>query len=444
MIKRNKKTENIKIQTKTLYKGIVGIVGIVITIILLTGALYSINTLFTNSQVAEKDTEILELDYNSEFAKSLLNNNLLLNSSPNTYNSNKYVNGVWLTTLANLDFPKTDGSESQKNEIINYLDVMVENNLSDIFFQVRPESDALYKSSINPWSQTLTGTQGKDPGYDPLEFMIQEAKKRGLKVHAWLNPYRISKSKNSLTELCETHPARMNPSMVIEHEGTLYYNPSSDDTVNHIISTVKELVVNYPELSSIHFDDYFYPSGYMSHIEKDSPEEDKMRDDITNMIKEVYKTVHQYSSTMEFGVSPRGIYKNINTNSSSTKGTESYYADKADIKKWIDLNIIDYVIPQIYWNIGHPIADYEIITKWWADTVKNSNVDLYIGHNTYTETTILDLENQLNLNKSINDNANEQLINGSVYFRFKFINENIDENGNAVELQNVVKNAYTN
>ena len=172
------------------------------------------------------------------------------------------VQAAWLTTAWSLDWPKTkNNSTAQKKELIKILDTLKDTGINTVMFQVRPYGDAMYKSSINPWSKELTGTQGKDTGYDPLAFIIQEAHTRGMKVHAWLNPYRVVSSGTDVNVLSSNHLARQNPSLLIENRGGLYYNPDLQEVKDHISNTVGEIVSNY-DIDGITFDDYFYPTDY--------------------------------------------------------------------------------------------------------------------------------------------------------------------------------------
>ena len=174
---------------------------------------------------------------------------------------NEDMQGVWITTVYNKDWPSVGSRNNvqlQKQEFIDVLNNVKAIGLNTVVVQVRPEGDALYKSNINPWSKVLTGVQGKDPGYDPLSFIVEEAHNRGIKVHAWLNPYRITTSGTDANVLSSNHFARKNPQTVISNGKGLYYNPGLPEVRQHIVDTVDEIVRNY-NVDGIHFDDYFYP-----------------------------------------------------------------------------------------------------------------------------------------------------------------------------------------
>ena len=203
------------------------------------------------------------------------------------------VQAAWLTTAWSLDWPKTkNNSTAQKKELIEILDTLKDTGINTVMFQVRPYGDAMYKSSINPWSKELTGTQGKEPGYDPLAFIIQEAHTRGMKVHAWLNPYRVVSSGTDVNVLSSNHLARQNPSLLIENRGGLYYNPDLQEVKDHISNTVGEIVSNY-DIDGITFDDYFYPTDYPlpQGEDKDGVVANARREHINQMIRQVRNTI---------------------------------------------------------------------------------------------------------------------------------------------------------
>ena len=254
-----------------------------------------------------------------------------------------------------------NNAEQQKQEYIQLLDRLQGMGMNTVFVQVRPKADAFYKSSINPWSDILTGTQGKDPGYDPMAFMIEETHQRGMEFHAWLNPYRVTTSGTNVNALATNHPARLNPDWVISYNDKLYYNPALEAVQQHIADTVSEIVTKY-DVDGIHFDDYFYPSNYPlpSGEGRDGAVANSRRQDINNMVQKVYRTIKRIDSTVQFGISPIGIWKNQGSDpeGSLTNGGEGYYSVFADAKAWVKHGWIDYIVPQLYWEIGHSKADY--------------------------------------------------------------------------------------
>lgn len=339
---------------------------------------------------------------------------LSLGISTNVYADNKDMRAAWITTVYNADWPKIQGNiNTQKNEMINILDNLKDAGINTVMFQARPKADALYRSNINPWSDVLTGTQGEDPGYDPLEFVIQEAHKRGMKVHAWLNPYRVTTSGTDLNRLSEKNPARQHPEWTLINDGRIYYNPDLPQVKQHIYDTVGEIVRNY-NVDGIHFDDYFYPANYPlpEGESRDGEVANSRRNHINEMIAGVKRTIKNIKPNVKFGVSPSGIWKNIDSDpsGSDTKGKESYYSDYADTLNWVNNNYIDYIVPQIYWNIGYKIADYSKLINWWSNKLDGKNVDLYIGHGIYKDVIANEIDKQIDLNNQY------QTIKGSVFY----------------------------
>lgn len=327
------------------------------------------------------------------------------------------MSAVWMATIYSIDFPTAKNDiVAQKKEYIDKLDKLQAAGINTVVVQVRPKADALYKSDINPWSDVLTGTQGKDPGYDPMVFMIQEAHKRGMAFHAWLNPYRITTSGTDINALCATHPARLHPEWVISYNNALYYNPDLQEVKDHIIATVEEIVKNY-DVDAIHFDDYFYPSNYpLPQGEgKDGTVADSRRQNINDTIHQVSTAIKSIKSNVLFGISPMGIWKNSNSDptGSNTTGNQSYYAVYGDTRTWIKNQWIDYIVPQIYWETGNKAADYETLVKWWANEVKGTNVNLYIGQGIYRDVVVKQIDIQLQINTKYPE------VKGSFYYGMK-------------------------
>ena len=330
---------------------------------------------------------------------------------------------AWMATVYNIDFPSVKKNiPAQKKEFIDKMDKLKALGINTIIVQVRPKADALYKSDINPWSDVLTGVQGKDPGYDSMAFMIEEAHKRGMLFQAWLNPYRITTSGTDINALCETHPARLNPDWVIRYNNAMYYNPEKEGVKNHIVDTVTEIVKNY-SVDGIVFDDYFYPSNYPlpKGQGKDGLVANGRRENVNDMVKRVSAAIKATKNNVVFGISPAGIWKNIKSDptGSATTGNQSYYSVFADTRAWIQNGWIDYVSPQIYWETGNKAADYETLVKWWSNEVKGTNVKLYISHCLYKAS----VAKQIDIQMKINQNYPE--VSGSYYYNLKSLLTNI-------------------
>ena len=352
----------------------------------------------------------------------------------NAQAAEKEMRAAWVSTVYNLDWPKTKNNASkQKQELTQLMDKLKGCGINTIVLQVRPESDALYKSSINPWSKYLTGTQGKDPGYDPLAFAVQEAHKRGMELHAWMNPYRVTSSGTNLNALVSSHPARKNPSWVIKYNGKMYYDPGNPAVVDYLVKTVKEVVDKY-DVDGIHFDDYFYPSSSFPDdasyqvYGKGQDRNNWRRENVNTLLKRV-KAVVNARSGCEFGVSPFGIWRNKSADcpdGSETSGSQSYYNMLADSRTWIRKGYVDYIVPQIYWPIGLKVADYSKLVKWWANEVKGYDVDLYIGQGIYKQgqsshggqNIAKEIKNQIKINKQYST------VKGSMYFSARDIVNN--------------------
>lgn len=348
----------------------------------------------------------------------------VFNSNAFAKENSEDIRAVWLTTVYNSDFPSVSNrgnAEAQKSELIEKLDKLKDTGINTVIFQVRPKADALYKSDINPWSDVLTGTQGLDPNYDPLAFIIEECHKRGMEVHAWLNPYRVTTSGTDVSVLSSNHPARLHPEWLIEHKSALYYNPDLTAVKEHIRDTVAEIVRKY-NVDGIHFDDYFYPSNYpLPEGETlDGVVANARRENVNEMVKMVYDTIKSINPNVSFGISPMGIWKNnvSDPTGSATKGQEAYYTVFSDVRSWIQSGIIDYVVPQIYWETGHPSADYETLVSWWNNEVKYSNVKLYIGQALYKDVVSAQIDEQLKINEKYDN------VQGSFFFSAKDIFEN--------------------
>lgn len=341
---------------------------------------------------------------------------MLFTICSNTYAGSppENVQGVWIATIFGIDYPSVKcNPEAQKKEFSEKLNELELMGINTVILQVRPKGDAFYKSSINPWSDALTGTQGKDPGYDPMEYMINETHKRGMLFYAWLNPYRVTTTGVDVSLLSKNHPARLNPDMVMSYNDALYYNPAREDVKRHIVSTVEEIVDNY-SVDGIVFDDYFYPSKYPlpEGEDKDGNLANSRRKHINDMIYRVGKAIRNKDSNVVFGVSPSGIWKNVKSDptGSNTSGYESYYGVYADSRTWIKNEWIDFISPQIYWEIGHRAADYETLVKWWSKEVEGTKVKLYISQNVYRDNVAKEVDKQLQFNQS------QDKVSGSIYY----------------------------
>ncbi|WP_078915211.1 glycoside hydrolase family 10 protein [Streptomyces sp. NRRL S-474] len=307
------------------------------------------------------------------------------------------MRGVWLATVANRDWPSKPGltATRQRAELISHLDRAVRDRLNTVIFQVRPTADALWPSPYEPWSQYLTGTQGKDPGWDPLGTAVEEAHARGLKLHAWFNPYRVAVHADP-DRLAAGHPARRNPHWVVTYGGKLYYNPGLPEVRAFVRKAMLDAVARYP-VDGVHFDDYFYPypvagqtfdddTAYEEHGTAFPSRAAWRRDNIDKLVRETADHIKQVRPGVHFGISPFGVWRNAATDplgSDTRAGVQTYDDLHADTRTWVRESWIDYIVPQLYWNIGFTAADYEKLVRWWADVARGSSTRLYVGEALY-------------------------------------------------------------
>lgn len=307
------------------------------------------------------------------------------------------MRGVWVSSVYNLDYPSspTTDPDKLKAEADEILDNCVKWGLNAVFLQVRPSGDALYKSDLFPWSKYLTGSVGTAPqgGFDPLEYWVEAAHKRGLELHAWINPYRITRSKDTeWNSLPSTHPAKMNPDWVVKYsDGNYYFDPGIPEVRDLVTRGAVEIVQNY-DVDGLHMDDYFYPgtdfndaATYQKYGSSFSNIADFRRDSVNQLVAQLDTAVHNIDPDIQFGISPSGIWANKSTDprGSNSSGSEHYVSSYADSLYWIENGLVDYIIPQIYWEIGHKLADFVTLADWWNDTVAGSDVHLYIGMGAY-------------------------------------------------------------
>lgn len=310
----------------------------------------------------------------------------------------KEFRGIWIATVVNIDWPKNgnDNSEKQKRDFIEILDFYQELNFNAAIVQIRTAGDAFYRTEQAPWSKYLTGKEGEPPkeGFNsPLEWMITEAHKRGMEFHAWLNPYRATFDLDTVS-LSEKHDFYKHPEWMLKYGKKYYYNPGLPEVQQKLTNVIEEVIVNY-DVDAIHFDDYFYPYKIKDEVFKDSIAfqtyrlqnqniEDWRRSNVDSLVKNVHKIIKKSKPWVQFGISPFGVWKNKSTdvNGSDTKAGQTTYEDLyADPLLWIQQGWLDYLVPQVYWSMDYPLASHKVITKWWANTTKNTN--LYIGNGTY-------------------------------------------------------------
>lgn len=304
-----------------------------------------------------------------------------------------YFRATWVSTVANIDFPTKaaiGNYDQQKQDMVAMLDSFQAMHLNAIVFQVRPTADALYASELEPWSAWLTGKQGEAASYDPLEFVCQEAHKRGIDVHVWINPYRVTGGGSKIEDIASNHIYHKHPEWFLKYGTQWYFAPHLQETRDFLCAVVADLVTRY-DIQAIHMDDYFYPypvSGQdfpdAEAYAKDSRGFDNIgdwrRDNVNLAIEQVHNTINSIKPHVQFGISPFGIWRNkVNDpRGSETNGLQNYDQLYADILLWMEKGWIDYVVPQLYWEIGKKVADYEILAHWWAQHATDK-CRVYIG-----------------------------------------------------------------
>ncbi|MEU5683232.1 hypothetical protein DEJ48_32170 [Streptomyces venezuelae] len=307
------------------------------------------------------------------------------------------LRGMWLASVVNRDWPSKPGlpAAQQRSELLAFLDSAVNRRLNAVVFQVRPTADALWPSPYEPWSEYLTGVQGKDPGWDPLGTAVHEAHRRGLELHAWFNPFRIANHTDP-SRLVATHPARVHPDWVVPYGGKLYYNPGLPAVRRFVQDAMLDAVRRYP-IDAVHWDDYFYPYPVAGQVFDDDDAFERYgagfpdraswrRDNIDRLVREMARRVKKARGRTQFGISPFAVWRNIATDptgSDTRAGVQTYDDLYADTRGWVKKGWIDYIVPQVYWNIGFPAADYAKLIPWWSDVVRGTGVNLYIGEALY-------------------------------------------------------------
>ena len=290
--------------------------------------------------------------------------------------------GVWIATVGNIDWPSRKGltSNQQQSEMRDILDKAKALRLNAIVFQVRPACDALYVSQIEPWSASLTGIQGKapEPPYDPLQFAIEEAHKRGLELHAWFNPYRAGTGE--ATSLAPMHIGTKRPDLVKKYGKYLWLDPGEKEVQDYTLSVILDVVKRY-DIDGVHFDDYFYPYKEAGIDFPDDPSFQKYttgggkldrdswrRSNVDSLVQRVSEGIKQTKPQCRFGISPFGIWRPGYP--AGVSGLDSYGTLYADSRKWFQEGWVDYLAPQLYWPVASTRQPYGALLKWWSEQNK--------------------------------------------------------------------------
>ncbi|WP_411505554.1 glycoside hydrolase family 10 protein [Brucella anthropi] len=366
---------------------------------------------------------------------------------------------AWVSTVINLDWPSRQSTEiaddakritTQKGELLAILDRAKMLGINGLIFQVSPTADAFYQSSLLPWSSYLTGTLGKNPGFDPLKFLIAEAHKRGIEIHAWINPYRVSMNIDPQTRQALENSSPDSPSSVyklhpewIGIAAKRYVLDPGIPAVREWVGNVVGEVVQKYDVDGIQFDDYFYYQTPDSQLDDSrtfarygtsfKSKGDWRRYNTYTLVQEVFGRIKKIKPNIRFGISPGGVWRNKKDDplgSDTLAGATNYDNDFADTRRWVKDGIIDYIAPQVYWPLERKIVPYGTIVKWWAETVRETPVDLYVGMALYKagqptsqepqwgeDGGLTEIRHQLELNQVVSE------VKGSILFREAFLRE---------------------
>ena len=347
------------------------------------------------------------------------------------------MRGVWLSSVSNLDFPSRTGlSEGgARAELEAIVGRVASAGLNAIFFQVRPESDALYASNLEPWSRFLSGTQGNDPGYDPLAILLELAHARGIEVHAWLNPYRGMSSASATT--AAEHVTRTLAEHAIRYGSAIVMDPGAPDVRAHVVAVIADLTEHY-DVDGVHFDDYFYPypdaegrpfpdeATYDGHVSGGGMLSlgDWRRENVNALVREVHEALLADHPSMRFGISPFGIYRPGMP--AGIRGLDAYATIYCDAPRWMREDWVDYVAPQLYWPTTPAAQAFEPLADWWGEQA-DANEHVFAGHALYrlgssATWTLPELEQQIEIVRGLEPAGR---VTGSLFFRYENLADDV-------------------
>ncbi|MFM6977054.1 MAG: glycoside hydrolase family 10 protein [Sphingobacteriaceae bacterium] len=354
-------------------------------------------------------------------------------------NPKREFRGVWIATVANIDWPSKPGlsSEEQQKELIAILDNHQKSGINAVMLQIRPAADAFYGQGKELWSRFLTGMQGKAPVpyYDPLAFAIGEAHRRGMELHAWFNPYRATSDLID-RNTSPNHISKQKPEWFFTYSGKKLFNPGLPEVREYIISVIMDVVRNY-DIDGVHFDDYFYPypeagqvindySAYQLYGANYKDINDWRRQNVDTLIHMVSDSIHHAKAYVKFGISPFGIWRNQSQDpeGSATNGLDGYGKLYADARKWVKSGWIDYINPQIYFPFNYAAAAYEKLVDWWSNNSFDKH--LYIGIGAYRA---IEKRNGWQYPSQIPDQIRylrqNARVQGSIFFSSKSLRDNL-------------------
>ena len=314
---------------------------------------------------------------------------LMLLSMPMVAQNKREFRGAWIQCVNGQYLGKS--TQQIQSMLTQQLDELQKDGVNAIIFQVRAECDALYQSDLEPWSKFLTGVQGKAPSpyWDPLQWMVEQCHKRGMELHAWINPYRAKHGSTSFGQLSSQSIVKKHPELCFNYDNLVIMNPGLQESADYTCKVAADIVSRY-DIDGFHIDDYFYPYPapgkqipdqqlYQQHPNGFRTIGDWRRDNVSRFVKQLGETIHRIKPWVKFGVSPFGIYRNKRNdpNGSETLGLQNYDDLYADVLLWVNNGFIDYCVPQLYWEIGNRAADYQTLIQWWNKHAGNR--PLYIG-----------------------------------------------------------------
>ncbi|MFJ7932916.1 family 10 glycosylhydrolase [Sporosarcina sp. NPDC096371] len=354
------------------------------------------------------------------------------------------MRAAWIATVTNIDMKAGMTKAQYTTWVRQTLDQLKADQFNAVIYQVKPTNDAFYPSKLAPWSSYITGKkQGTDPGYDPLLIMTEEAHNRGMELHAWVNPYRVTMPGQALSSLAPDNVARTNPEWVVKYGKQYYLNPGLPEVQDYLLATVKELVANY-DIDAVHMDDYFYPYKIKNEAFPDQAAfkqygtsykkiDDWRRNNVNQLVKNIYSTIKETKSHVQFGISPFGVWRNksLDPTGSDTKAGVNNYDDLyADTRQWMKDGSIDYITPQIYWSKTLSVAKYTTLVDWWSREVATyANVhpiNLYIGMADYKVGSDSDKawNNKMELPNQVITNRADGNVQGQMHFSLRSIQKN--------------------
>ncbi len=347
------------------------------------------------------------------------------------FTGKREMRGVWVATVANIDWPasRKQTTEQKIEDLKKEFDKLKAAGINAVFFQVRTECDALYQSEYEPWSYWLTGTQGQapEPFFDPLKLAVDEAHKRGMELHAWLNPYRAVKKIGDYPA-APTHISETYPEWILNFKDYKMLDPGIPAVRDYIKMVVGDIINKY-DVDGIHFDDYFYPYGpkvsnedsitYLQYSNGITNIDDWRRYNINTMIAQVYDTIKQVKPYVKFGVSPFGIVEN---RYAGTNGFNSYSILYCDPLTWIKDKTVDYIVPQLYWSMNHEKAPYSKLLPWWASVT--GDVHLYIGLYSSDLASPRAKGDKYEIDNQIKMNRETKNVSGHIFFSSKSLTAN--------------------